>query len=47
MNDPHVVALIYEIEDADSVDYEEMEPFVREESAFFVWKLKTKRSDSS
>ena len=34
MNDPHVVALIYEIEHADSVDYEEAEPFVREESAF-------------
>ena len=34
MNDPHVVALIYEIEHDDSVDYEEAEPFVREEPAF-------------
>ncbi len=34
MNDPHVVALIYGIEHGASVDYEEAEPFVREESAF-------------
>ncbi len=34
MNDPHVVALIYGIEHGGSVDYEEAEPFVREESAF-------------
>ena len=34
MNDPHVVALIYGIEHCASVDYEEAEPFVREEPAF-------------
>lgn len=34
MNDPHVVALIYGIEHGASVDYEEAEPFVREEPAF-------------
>ena len=34
MNDPHVVALIYGIKHDDSVDYEEAEPFVREEPTF-------------
>ena len=34
MNDPHVVALIYDIEHGASVDYEEAEPFIREEPAF-------------
>ena len=34
MNDPHVVALIYGIEHGESVDYEEAEPFIREEPAF-------------
>ena len=34
MNDPHVAALIYGIEHAASVDYEEAEPFVLEEPAF-------------
>lgn len=34
MNDPHVVALIYDIEHDASVDYQEAEPFIREEPAF-------------
>lgn len=34
MNDPHVVALFYNIEHGNTVNYEEAEPLIREESAF-------------
>ena len=34
MNDPHVVALIYEVNHRESVNYDEAEPLVVEENAF-------------
>ena len=36
MNDPHVVALLYQIDHGRSVDYRDAKPLDREEEGFFV-----------
>ena len=42
MNDPHVIALFYDIEHNDSVNYEKARPFVRDEPTFRI-KVKDKK----